>query len=142
MPRPSKLTPEITERVAALIRAGNTVEIAAQAMGISRATFFSWMNRGEDARPESPYGQFRGAIEQARAEAEATLVTRIAKAAANGSWPAAAWLLERGSPERWAKTSERRPLDDNHKAAAASDPFAEVDELAAKRTQAPRAVHG
>lgn len=141
MPRPSKITPDLQERVALLIRAGNTVETAAQAVGISRATFFVWMTRGDDARPDSPYAQFRAAVEQARAEAEATLVTRIAKAAANGSWPAAAWLLERGSPERWAKVSERRLLDDDE-TPAGSDPFAEVDELAVRRAQASDAVHG
>lgn len=138
MARPSKLTPDVQERIAALIRVGNTVEIAAEAAGIARGTFFVWMNRGADARPESPYAQFHAAIEAARAQAEATLVTRIAKAAANGSWLAAAWLLERGAPERWAKLSDRRLLDDNDDApAAAADPFALVDELAARRAQTP-----
>lgn len=133
---PSKLTPEVQERVAMLIRVGNTVEIAAQATGIGRSTFFLWMNRG--AEGVEPYVQFVAAVEQSRAEAEATLVTRIAKAAANGSWSAAAWLLERGSPERWAKISDRRLLDVDHPPAAASvDPFAEVDELAARRAQTP-----
>jgi transposase len=108
MARPSKLSPELQERCAALIRAGNTVEVAAEAAGISEATFYAWMARGEQSRAsDRPYREFRAAVEQARAEAEATLVTRIAKAAANGSWPAAAWLLERRYSERWAKVTER-----------------------------------
>jgi transposase len=98
----------VTEQVTRLLRVGNTVEIAAEAAGISRATFFNWMDRGLlDGSDNEIHRDFRDAVEQARAEAEATLVARIAKAAQNGSWSAAAWLLERRSPENWAKVSER-----------------------------------
>jgi transposase len=108
VPRPTKLSPEVTEQVTRLLRVGNTVEIAAEAAGISRATFFNWMDRGLlDGSDNEIHRDFRDAVEQARAEAEATLVARIAKAAQNGSWSAAAWLLERRSPENWAKVSER-----------------------------------
>src|SRR4051812_3365849 len=102
MAKPSKLTPEVQENIVRLIRAGNTIELAAEAAGISQATFYAWMARGESGkRADAPFVDFRDAVEQGRAEAEAVLVTRIAKAAANGSWSAAAWLLERSHPERW-----------------------------------------
>jgi transposase len=112
MARPSKLSPELQEKVAGLIRAGNTVEIAAEASGISEATFYAWMARGErSGKADAPYRAFRDAVEQAKAGGEAMLVTRIAKAAADGSWSAAAWLLERRSPERWTtnKTAPKTP---------------------------------
>jgi transposase len=95
----SKLTPEVQERTCQLIRAGNTVEVASEASGITPTTFYNWMQRGIDEG--EPYGPFREAVEQARAEAEAILVGRIHRAAQAGSWRAATWLLERQWPERW-----------------------------------------
>ena len=99
---PSKLTPDLQERICQLIRAGNTTDIAASAVGIHVDTYYRWVanRRG-----------FRQAIEQARAEAEAILVGRVQKAAQAGSWRAACWLLERQWPERWASLAERGQID-------------------------------
>lgn len=135
MARPSKLTDEVQEATARLIKVGVTVEVAAETVGISPETFYDWMRRGElKGSREAKYRKFRAAVEQARAEAEATLVTRVAKAASNGSWQAAAWLLERRSPERWAKIKERpNGLDDDEAAEAKSPAEAIRDELAEKR---------
>lgn len=130
MARPSKLTPEVQDRACQLIKVGNTVEVAAQACGISEATFHSWMARGE--REPGAHREFRDAVEVARAEAEATLVTRVAKAAANGSWPAAGWLLERRYPERWSKVAERKRAADDA-GPAEQDSLAKLDDLAARR---------
>jgi hypothetical protein len=68
------------------------------------------------------------------------LVGQIA-AAADGDWRAAAWLLERGWPDTWRlrPLNGRKPADDSDEALPTAtgheqgDPFAEVDELAAKR---------
>jgi hypothetical protein len=46
-------------------------------------------------------------------------------------WQAAAWLLERGFPERWARVSQREKA--TGEAPVETDPFAEVDELAEQR---------
>jgi hypothetical protein len=142
--RPSKLSPEVETRITNLLRVGNTVEIAAAAAGISPETFYDWMRRGErKGSREKKYRDFKAAVEQARAEAETTLVTRIAKAAANGSWQAAGWLLERRSPERWAKPTERRNGTGNQKpvdpfeALDAEEEAAQKDELAKRRRRRP-----
>jgi hypothetical protein len=100
--RPSKYTPEVQERICQLIRAGNTVDVAARAVGLNAALLYKWMQR----RP-----RFKAAIETARGEAEAILVGRVQKAASAGSWRAACWLLERQWPERWAPLSERSRID-------------------------------
>jgi hypothetical protein len=134
--RPTKLTPEAQEQITSLVRAGASSEVAAQAAGIGRRTFTRWMQLGESARTGSALRGFYDAVERARAEAESVLVTRIAQAASRGSWPAAAWLLERRFPERWMKLSER-PLPElevpEQPEPGEVDPFADVIELAKRR---------
>jgi len=46
-------------------------------------------------------------LEKAEAEAELFLLTNIKAAATDGKWTAAAWILERRHPERWAKLEKR-----------------------------------
>lgn len=134
MGRPSKLTEDAQRTICRLIEVGNTVEVAADAAGIGEETFYGWMRRGErSGKANAPHREFRAAIEQARATAEATMVTRIAKAAANGSWQAAAWLLERRAPERWAKGREGKN-DDGDEAERPKNPAAAIrDDLAQRR---------
>ena len=76
--RPSKLTPEVTERLLHALRTGNARVMACRYAGISEPTFHRWMT---DERPE--FREFREVVEQAEA-------TRAA----------VAWL-ERKAPERW-----------------------------------------
>lgn len=126
--RPTKLNPETTSTIVTLIRAGNTVEVAADAAGINRATFFDWMDRGtRTAARDRPYREFREQVERARAEAETILVAQIQKAARAGSYRAASWLLERRFPERWA-TNGQAPEGEKP-----ADPFEAFDELAHAR---------
>lgn len=61
---------------------------------------------------------------------ERQLVAVVEDAAREGSWNAAAWLLERKWPERWAKRAKPKPAPEREKPA---DPFAEIDELAERR---------
>jgi transposase len=110
----SKLTDDRTAQICTLLRAGTTVDLAAEATGISRRTFYDWLERDPD---------FRQSVDEAKAQAEATLVARVAKASAAGSWQAAAWLLERRWPQRWAKGP--RPESNE----LANDPFAFLDDL-------------
>ena len=99
--RPSKLTPEIQDRIVAAIRAGNYVETAARHAGIDPATFYRWMERGAKER-SGKYREFRKAVEKARADAEVRHVAIIAQAATK-RWEAAAWWLERSFPDRWGR---------------------------------------
>jgi Bacteriophage Sf6, terminase small subunit-like len=101
--QPTKFSPELQERICQLIRVGTTIDIAAEATGISRASFFNYQRQ---------HPRFREAVEQARAEAEAILVGRVHKAAQAGSWRAACWLLERQWPERWAALADRSRVSD------------------------------
>jgi hypothetical protein len=139
------LTPEVAERLVALIRAGNFEKVAARAAGVAPRTLKLWLQRGRsDREADAPYRELLERVERARAEGEAVHVARIAQAAQE-DWRASAWYLERSYPERWGRSSPR-PVEEVAPAAQSSVPaeqrevadlFAEVDELAAKRAQRP-----
>lgn len=100
--RESKYSAVLTERICMLIRAGNTIEVAAAAVGLSPNTVWQWLQRRKD---------FKAAVDTARGEAETILVMQVQRAAGQGSWRAACWLLERQWPERWAALSDRAQAD-------------------------------
>lgn len=88
-----KRTPEIESRICELIATGCSYAEAAAAVGIHRDTFRVW--RKSDS-------VFSAQIKRAEAEAVAKMVGTITKAAEK-SWQAAAWWLERRHPNRYAK---------------------------------------
>ena len=99
MGRPTKLSPEVQDRIIQALKAGNYVETAAEYAGIGKTTFYRWMAQG-DQESRGIYREFRDAVMRARAEAEARNVAIIQKAAPD-DWRAAAWWLERAFPDRW-----------------------------------------
>jgi transposase len=113
--RKSKLEEAITDRLVGLLKAGNYIDVALTAAGVGRSTFYDWLERGTSegtAQADAPYREFRERIEQARAEGEARNVAIVMKAATS-DWKAAAWMLERSYPERWARTTQRPVADNN-----------------------------
>jgi len=104
MSRQTKLTPEVQDKIVSALRAGNYQETAANFAGISKPTFYGWMQRGR-TEPDSIYSVFLDAVEKAKAEAEVRDVTLIDKAARDGSWQAAAWKLERKFPNKWGRVN-------------------------------------
>lgn len=94
MARPSKRTPERQTAILNSLRVGNTRRAAAAAAEIDHATFYRWLD--DDAT-------LRDAVEKAEADAEQRFLGNIAKAAAEGTWQAAAWWLERRRPEEYRK---------------------------------------
>lgn len=137
--RKTVLKPEVSDRILQMLRAGNYVDVACRAAGIGQSTFYDWLARGDregKAPADAPFREFREHVDQARAEGEARNVAVIAKAATR-DWKAAAFLLERQYPERWARASMRQEESGGNSgeggAKPPADPFAEVDELAEKR---------
>jgi transposase len=133
--RPEKFRPEAVERIVQVLAAGGYPQTAATAAGVSAKTYYRWLARGADDGPEAdaPYRDFRERVEKAQAEGEARAVTIIARAAADGTWQAAVWMLERRYPERWSRPSQRADVAPAGPATGPPDPFAEVDELAQVR---------
>lgn len=124
--RPSVLTPDLVEKITALLLMGSYVETACAACGLSKSLYYEWLKLGnkrrdlaaaiediededdkeslrDDLRKIDPiYAQFSDAIEKALNEAELRDLSRI-DSAAGRSWQAAAWKLERKYPERWSR---------------------------------------
>jgi hypothetical protein len=107
MARPTALTKEIHDLIVDAITLGNYKEHAAQAAGINVSSFFNWMDRGkreyerlnqEGEKPnpkETVFLEFFNAVKKAESIAIAKNVAVIQRAAATGTWQAAAWWLER-----------------------------------------------
>lgn len=110
MGRPSKLTPELQERIVQAIRAGNYVATAVAYAGISQSTFYRWMERGKRQRG-GRFREFWEAIARAEAEAEVRNVALIQKEAQKNAVHAE-WWLERRFPDRWG----RREIAVEHRA--------------------------
>lgn len=122
--RPTKYTPELGHAIVTAIRAGNYVETAAAAHGISKDSLYAWMRKGATMQPTPPdraklflvkvdtgngfreepmpvnLRDFSDAVKKAWASSEVADVARIGIASAR-SWQAAAWRLERKNWQRW-----------------------------------------
>lgn len=109
--RPSKFTPEVVDRLLNAIRAGATYEVACDHAGIAYSTLRSWIVAAEESRNDQAKMDLLEAIKKAEADAEVANIALIRKAASDGQWQAAAWILERRHPERWAR---RERTDQQH----------------------------
>ena len=74
--RPTKLSPEVHQRIVAFIRAGSYAWVAAEAAGVSKTTFHRWLQRGaEEARGR--YREFADDVRQAQAQARVAAETEV-----------------------------------------------------------------
>jgi hypothetical protein len=102
--RPSKLTPEVIERICEALRAGNFIEPSCEYAGVSHESYFKWMRRANDDDASPLHLQFKESVTRARSTAEIRNVAMIQRAAQQPNhWTAAAWWLERVAPARWGK---------------------------------------
>jgi transposase len=99
--RKTKLTPEVEEKIVSAIRAGNYAQVAAEYAGISKRTFYNWLQWGQEGR-RRPYVHFLHAVKTAEREAEGRAVAIVQKHMAD-NWQAAMTYLERKHPERWGR---------------------------------------
>lgn len=95
--RPSKLTPEVQEKIVSAIRAGNYAQIAAAYAGIGETTYYRWMQQGREAT-SGKYREFRQAVKTAESEAEVRAVAMVQSHMPN-NWTAAMTFLERKFPD-------------------------------------------
>jgi hypothetical protein len=128
------MTSEIVDRIVRAVGAGSYLAVAIASAGVPQATFYRWWKRGGDgAGPaDAPFREMRARVERARAEGEVRNVGIIANAAQE-SWQAAAWMLERSYPDRWARPSQRDNVEPPSAPTPEEDPFADVVDLAERR---------
>jgi hypothetical protein len=106
MPRPTKCTPELTEKICEYLASGCYVCTACQAVGISETTLGNW--RARAAEGEEPYVTFVAATKEAEAKAELRALALVQKAMPE-NWAAAMTWMERKFPARWSR-GERREI--------------------------------
>ena len=134
MTRPTKLTPELQERICGIISKGNSITTACQSVGISETTFYQWKEKGENA-PDSVYGEFLCALNKAESDAKQELLQYV-KDAAPRNWQAAMTVLER----RWPNEFGRRDRIEAH---VKIGPAIEIEMLdQSSRTAEPEQVEG
>ena len=100
--RKPKLTKELIELLGTALQNGNYIETACDFVGINRATFYRWLQESEEDDAKPILKDLSDTVRKARAQAEMRNVLRIQKAA-DDSWQAAAWWLERSQPKKWSK---------------------------------------
>jgi hypothetical protein len=98
MPRRSKLTPEVQQRICDAVVIGATYEHAAAYGGVAYETFNNWRKANV---------QFSEALKAAEARAVVGWLAKIEKAASDGTWQAAAWKLERRYPAEYGRSLQQ-----------------------------------
>lgn len=107
------LTDDTHDRIIGALRLGNYVEHAATYAGISRATLYNWLKKGDAARErrdagealdenDERYARFSEDVDTARAAAIVRNVG-IIQQAAQTNWQAAGWFLERTAPQHFGR---------------------------------------
>lgn len=106
--RPTKLTPEIHEKIVSLMRAGNYLETAALACGLKPHTVRSWLREAANQKSGAKR-KFLIAVREAMAEPE-TRDMSVIDIAASSDWRAAAWRLEHRYPQRFSKKTVKNQV--------------------------------
>lgn len=74
---------------------GATYELACGYANIGVSTFYEWMSSNQE---------FAETIKEAEGAGAVALLARIRKEADEGTWQAAAWILERRYPKQYGRT--------------------------------------
>lgn len=102
--RPPRLFDEaVQRRVLQAIRLGQSRTRAALYAGVARSTLLDALHRGRIGEPV--FTDFADRVKRAEAQFENRALRRITLAS-KATWQAAAWLLERKDPKRWAMRKE------------------------------------
>ena len=104
MARPTKLTPEVHEAIVDGINAGLTFRLSCARAGVTPATFYNWLKKGEVAQ-SGALMEFFNAVERAKADSALRLISQITLQAP-ADWRAAAFILERRFPDDYGRRAE------------------------------------
>ena len=99
MPRPTKLTPEMSQQIETALQSHVSIKATCDLVGLSEDCFYRWMREGE-AASAGPKRKFYEMVKKARAMSRVVLVNQISK---DPSWQAKAWILERQYPQEFGR---------------------------------------
>jgi hypothetical protein len=97
----NKTLEEFCEDLCRYLKTGVTIKTAAEAVGISEATYHLWLRKGKAGI--EPYATFADKIRETFPKTEAVLAGRVINASEK-DWRAAAWMLERRNRKDWGKS--------------------------------------
>lgn len=100
-----KLTPQLQAEISELLKLGCYIETACAIVGISRSTYYNWINKAKASNRRNKYTLFMDAVGHAQAYDEARLVRNI-RLSSDGKWRASAWMLERRFTNNWGKPNK------------------------------------
>lgn len=131
--RPLTLTAETADKIVNALKMGNYRSAAAKYAGVEPATLKLWVTRAN--RGERPFLDLLDRMKSAEGEAEASLVATIRRAA-NDTWTAAAWLLERKHAPKWGRRdmsweNMKREKKEAQQAQLAEIPLEELERMVA-----------
>lgn len=95
-----KCTKEAREKAVMLKSSGVPNVRIIEALNIAESTFYAWCNNPTTEQQR----KFSEALKKAEVDYEQALLETVMKAGQEKDWKAAAWLLERKYPERYART--------------------------------------
>jgi transposase len=112
--QPTKLTPDVADRIIQVVTAGNYLKTAAQFAGVGQSTLMLWLQKGRTAAALRDAGRaeelsehdlrcldFLERVTQAETVAEVSAVTHWRRAFTD-DWRAARDYLARKRPDQWA----------------------------------------
>jgi transposase len=104
--RPTKFNRETADKIVALVRAGNYLETAALACGVSVSAVRHWMREARHLKTGAKR-EFLTAVREASAQAQIDDMRTITMSS-SGDWRAAAWRLEHRWPQTYAKKTKHQ----------------------------------
>ena len=105
----TKLSRRVQDRIIKALSRGSSRKIAYCCAGVAESTFYSWMKKGEDGDGEN-HVLFRRAVLKAENE-HFERMAQIVTDAADESWHAAAWMLERRNRDDFGKYAPPPKVD-------------------------------
>ena len=137
MGRPTKLTPELQEKIVTHIKNGNYIDDSCMAVGISDECYYNWLRlaeaydngNGDRIEEHSVYSDFSAAVKRAQAEAITAIVAEVRDHVPK-EWAAGITILERRFPAKWGR-KEAIAIDvrDTRQQQVLTELFKEVLEL-------------
>ena len=107
--QPTKLTDELIAEIESYILKGNYIEVSCQAVGITRESYYTYLQLAEELRArevstlseaENRLITFSDTVKKAHAQAELGMAEELKT---SPQWQRYAWLLERTRNERYGQ---------------------------------------